>query len=607
MTAHLAPGEPARQPSSADAGTDADRAGAFSRESSAVPWYRRPVTIRLLLVLTFLTCLLGYAEKTPCRDTRNWSNEFQYTHLCYSDVVALYGAEGLEAGKRPYLDAPVEYPVLIGAAMQAAAEVSFLVPEHRTGGQDLAVAVFFDSTALLLTLAAGVVVGCTALCAGSRPRDALLVALAPGLLLHAFTNWDLIAVAFAAGALLAWSRRAPRLAGILLGLGAATKLYPILLLVPLGLLCLRAGRLRSWLRTALWSIGTLLLVDLPVYLTAGYFTTDTSRGPGVLDVLRAGGGLGAALAPHHAGATNALLRFVDLNSARVADWDSIPFALQYVAQAFSPKAFAPVHLLVLALCLGLIIGLAGRLRRSRGPLVLTAAVGLVALAAIGFGLPRLLSYTREVGSLPVGGLNLVTGCMFLVALGGIAALVLCAPRRPRVAQVAFLVVVAFLLTNKVFSPQYVLWVLPLAALARPRWKPFLVWQATEVLVLVLRYYYFSGAATDPASGGAPGVGLGWFVAAVALRDLALAVLAALVVREVLQPELDAVRAADGTDDPAGGVLDGAADRWVLSAGGPRHRPGASRGSEASSGLEASRGLEASKGLEASRGPADVRA
>jgi len=34
----------------------------------------------------------------------------------------------------------------------------------------------------------------------------------------------------------------------------------------------------------------------------------------------------------------------------------------------------------------------------------------------------------------------------------------------------------------------------------------------------------------------------------------------LVVRDVLRPKHDVVR-RDGTDDPAGGILDGALDRW----------------------------------------------
>src|SRR3954467_8542571 len=136
---------------SADAISADDRPGSERSASSgsappSVPWYRRPSSRRLLLVRTFLTCLLGYAEKASCRDTRNWTNDFQYTRLCYSDVVALYGAVQGSDGKRPYLDSPVEYPVLIGAAMQAAAEVSFLAPEARPGGQDLRVAVFLHAT-----------------------------------------------------------------------------------------------------------------------------------------------------------------------------------------------------------------------------------------------------------------------------------------------------------------------------------------------------------------------------------------------------------------------------------------------------------------------------
>ncbi len=531
---------------------------AAPEQSERSSWYRRPVTMRFLLVLTLLTCLLGYAEKAPCRDTRNWTNSFQYTALCYSDVVALYGAEQLDRGSRPYLDYPVEYPVLIGAAMQGASEVARLAPETRAGGQDLSVALFGDSTALLLALAAGVVVFCTARTAGRRPRDALFVALAPSLLLHAFTNWDLLAVAFASAALWAWARRAPTLAGLLLGLGAATKLYPILFLVPLALLCFRAKQLRPWVRTAVTAVTTLVLVNLPVYLAAGWFTAGKQRGPGLADVLRHGGGLGAALAPHHTVpgtgevATNALLRFLDLNSERVADWDSLAFALQYVARAFSPEAFGPAHLLAIAV-VGTLVGAAGyAVRHRRGRVqVAVGVVGVAVLLVVSAGLPGLLTYTREQGTLPVGGLNLVTGAAFVAALGGIALLVLRAPRRPRLASVVLLTVVAFLLTNKVYSPQYVLWLLPLVALARPRWRPFLVWQIAEALVLVTRYYYFAGAGGTTAGS----LDLGWFVASVAARDVALAVLAGFVVRDILQPGRDEVRADDPDgDDPAGGVL-----------------------------------------------------
>jgi hypothetical protein len=69
-----------------------------------------------------------------------------------------------------------------------------------------------------------------------------------------------------------------------------------------------------------------------------------------------------------------------------------------------------------------------------------------------------------------------------------------------------------------------------------------------------------------------GVNVGWFFAAVGLRDLAVLALVALVVRDVLRPDGDVVRTSwPGTDDPAGGVLDQAGDAVVL-AGVSRRAP-----------------------------------
>jgi uncharacterized membrane protein len=146
----------------------------------------------------------------------------------------------------------------------------------------------------------------------------------------------------------------------------------------------------------------------------------------------------------------------------------------------------------------------------------------------------------------------------LAVAGAVVLLVLTAPRRPRLPQVVFLLVAGFLLVNKVDSPQYVLWLVPLVALARPRWPAFLAWQAAEVALLFARFYFFVG--NDKPGTGIP---IGVFFATVWARDIALVVLMALVVREILRPDRDVVR-ADGVDDPAGGVLDGAPDRWAVS-------------------------------------------
>ena len=59
--------------------------------------------------------------------------------------------------------------------------------------------------------------------------------------------------ALASGALLAWARKRPWLAGLLLGLATAAKLYPVLFLLPLVALCIRTRQLRVWGRVA-WGI-----------------------------------------------------------------------------------------------------------------------------------------------------------------------------------------------------------------------------------------------------------------------------------------------------------------------------------------------------------------
>jgi uncharacterized membrane protein len=90
-----------------------------------------------------------------------------------------------------------------------------------------------------------------------------MVAASPILIFQAFTNFDALATAFATGALLAWARRKPWLAGALIGLGVAAKMYPLLLFVPLVLLGLRNGRLREVGKAAIATVLTWLVVNLP--------------------------------------------------------------------------------------------------------------------------------------------------------------------------------------------------------------------------------------------------------------------------------------------------------------------------------------------------------
>ncbi|MBU2663558.1 DUF2029 domain-containing protein [Actinoplanes bogorensis] len=155
----------------------------------------------------------------------------------------------------------------------------------------------------------------------------------------------------------------------------------------------------------------------------------------------------------------------------------------------------------------------------------------------------------------IPSLNLLSYALFGLACVGIGLLAWLAPRRPRVAQLSFLVVAAFLITSKVWSQQYVLWLLPLIVLARPRWGAIIAWTVAEFAYFTAFYAELMGA------GGKPVIPEGTFVLASGLRLITVAVLCGLVIREIWKPELDAVR-QNYADDPDGGPLNGPDAPWI---------------------------------------------
>jgi len=152
-------------------------------------------------------------------------------------------------------------------------------------------------------------------------------------------------------------------------------------------------------------------------------------------------------------------------------------------------------------------------------------------------------------------LSLVAGAVLVAAVGWFA---LTSGRRPRVPQVALLLVVAVLLVNKEYAPQNALWLLPLAALARPYWRDLLIWQAGEVFYWVAIWWHLGGY-TDGGGNGVDEI----YLLAIGLRIAAQLWLVGVVVRDVRWPWLDPVRAGGLADDPAGGVVDQAPDVVTL--------------------------------------------
>ncbi len=245
------------------------RPGRPGGEMRAEPATPSPLTMLAGSVTVLLTAglaggALAFLSKAACR-AGAWNTGIgQFQAHCYTDIYPLYFTEQLAAGKVPYLGHPVEYPVLIGAAMQAAAWVVRPISDAAIRGRE-----FFDVTAGLLVIFAVAAVLATAYLAGPARRwTALLVALSPAVILAAFINWDLIAMSLATLGLAAWAGRRCAAAGLLLGLAVATKFYPVFLLGPLLLLCLRAGRMRAFWVTAGSAAAAWLAVNLPVAIVA---------------------------------------------------------------------------------------------------------------------------------------------------------------------------------------------------------------------------------------------------------------------------------------------------------------------------------------------------
>jgi hypothetical protein len=88
----------------------------------------------------------------------------------------------------------------------------------------------------------------------------------------------------------------------------------------------------------------------------------------------------------------------------------------------------------------------------------------------------------------------------------------------------FPLLVVFLLVNKVYSPQYSLWLLPWFALALPDVRLFVAFELADVAVFVTRFSWFGTMAAgegDPAFAGYHGGSLGAFQTALVVRALIL--------------------------------------------------------------------------------------
>ena len=422
---------------------------------------------RVLIILTVLAALSAVAVKGYCR-ANGWQTPGQFYSTCYSDFPDFFRNRGLGEDPFAFLGQGnlFDYPVLTGFIAGATA---WLTPGD--GVTDARILGYFDVNATLIAAVWIVAVLATARMAQRRPWDAAMVALAPGIVLAGTINWDLWAVGLLALGMLCFARERLAMAGILIGLAAATKPYAALVLVAVLILSVRTGQLRAFLVTAGAAAAAWLAVNTPVVLANP-----------------AGWG-------HFFGSTE----------SSEAGYGSVWFAYNLVARRLHWQVLDP------------------------------AVINTLALA------------------------------FFLLSCAAVAYIALTAARRPRLAQLAFLLVAALILTNKVYSPQFVLWLVPLVALARPRWRDFLVWQGVEGLYWAAVWMYLAQVTSQGPT--QHNIDMPYYVLAVAAHMLVTAYLVVRVVWDIYDPNYDPVR-RHHPDDPQGGPFNGLPD-WLCFS--PRNR------------------------------------
>lgn len=425
-----------------------------------VPW---------AILASLVTWLVLLWHQHACVQTTAGHPVNTLMRLCYSDIPLIYQGTGFGTGQLPYRDFGLDYGPTTAAFMVVARWITrlFGFPSHAGLSQqrilDASNAWWLVTAVLLYVMFLALVASHVLLGRGSardtsgrltrrvRSWDALFVAGAPVVAAAGVVNWDMLAAGLVGLGLLAWAVRRPLLAGVLLGLAAGSKFYPIVILLGILVLCVRAGLQRAPVRALIGFLAAWLAVDVPVLL----------------------------LAPR------AWLQWYTGWLHNQADLGSMWWLLQDAGV------------------------------RMPYPGVLGA---LLWLSTAAFVLRRSFA----------------------------------APRRPRVGQVAFLLVAAFVLWDKGYPPQHVLWVLPLLVLARPVLLDWAVFTIAELLYFWAVWGHLNGSTV---SGGQRDL---WYWLAILVRVVALVWISSRVLRDMSRPWDDPVR-GPMVDDPVGGVLDHAPD------------------------------------------------
>jgi uncharacterized membrane protein len=172
-------------------------------------------------------------------------------HTSISDIPRLVLHRGLTPTHWPYVDRMLEYPVLAGLLLGAAVTL-------RPGP--------FGALTVVALVTSVVTLGVTWLLARRFGGRTWRWAIGTPLLLYAFQNWDVVAVAALVVGLLAFERGRDRAAGLALGIGTAVKLFPLVVVPPLAAIRWRHGDRHGAFRLTASALAAFAVVNLPFVL-----------------------------------------------------------------------------------------------------------------------------------------------------------------------------------------------------------------------------------------------------------------------------------------------------------------------------------------------------
>jgi uncharacterized membrane protein len=355
--------------------------------------------------------------------------------MCYTDITALFYSRGQGLGAMPYASMQWEYPVLTGYFASVATWISRLFGAHYASDIDGSQIIFnaqtyFAITAVGLFLCLLWLIHSTLKITPNSPNLAMIMAISPVLMLNGLINWDLLVVALTAAGLAAWVEKKPYWAGLWWGLGVAAKLYPIVIIGALFILCLRRdGRYSplTWIKLTGTAVLVWLATNIPIMLAY----------PSGWEV------------------------FYRMNSGRGADLGSLWYAASLAGMPFSNPAW----------------------------------------------------WSRAV---------------MLVGYLGLAALIFFARRPPRTAQIAYLAVAIMVVANVVYSPQYVLWILPLIVLVRPQLVSLYIFTVSEMTYYIFIWLFLRGNNLSLGISDRPWL----YIFSIALRIVATGWVMGEVVRDI---------------------------------------------------------------------------